>query len=32
LRNNLFNLGLLAEAERVTREVGFDLKEITDAE
>jgi glycogen phosphorylase len=32
LRNNLFNLGLLAEAERVTRELGFDLKEITDAE
>jgi glycogen phosphorylase len=32
LRNNLFNLGLLAEAEQVTRELGFNLKEITDEE
>src|ERR1700678_1065007 len=32
LRNNLFNLGLLAEAELATRELGFDLREITDTE
>jgi starch phosphorylase len=32
LRNNLFNLGLLGEAERATRELGFDLKEIADTE
>jgi glycogen phosphorylase len=32
LRNNLFNLGLLGEAERATRELGFDLAEIADAE
>jgi glycogen phosphorylase len=32
LRNNLFNLGLLREAELATRELGFDLREITDTE
>jgi starch phosphorylase len=32
LRNNLFNLGLLREAELATRELGFDLKEIADTE
>jgi len=32
LRNNLFNLGLLKEAEQATRAMGFDLAEIVDAE
>src|ERR1700730_17857524 len=32
LRNNLFNLGLLAEAELATRQLGFDLNEIADTE
>jgi starch phosphorylase len=32
LRNNLFNLGLLNEAEQATRALGFDLSEIVDAE
>jgi starch phosphorylase len=32
LRNNLFNLGLLEEAEQATRALGFDLAEIIDAE
>jgi len=32
LRNNLFNLGLLQEAEQATRQLGFDLGEIADAE
>ena len=32
LRNNLFNLGLLREAEQATRAFGFDLSEIADAE
>jgi glycogen phosphorylase len=32
LRNNLFNLGLLKEAELATRALGFDLAEIVDAE
>src|SRR6202161_398181 len=32
LRNNLFNLGLLKEAEQATRAFGFDLSEIVDAE
>ena len=32
LRNNLFNLGMLEEANRATQELGFGLEEITDAE
>jgi glycogen phosphorylase len=32
LRNNLFNLGLLKEAEEATEKLGFDLSEIVDAE
>ena len=32
LRNNLFNLGLLKEAEQATQAFGFDLSEIVDAE
>jgi starch phosphorylase len=32
LRNNLFNLGLLREAEQATHALGFDLSEIVDAE
>jgi starch phosphorylase len=32
LRNNLFNLGLLEEAEQATRQLGFDLSEIADTE
>lgn len=32
LRNNLFNLGLLKEAELATRALGWDLTEIIDAE
>jgi starch phosphorylase len=32
LRNNLFNLGLLEEAEQATQAWGFDLTEIIDAE
>ena len=32
LRNNLFNLGLLKEAEQATQALGFDLSEIVDAE
>ena len=32
LRNNLFNLGLLQEAEHATLAMGFDLSEIVDAE
>ncbi len=32
LRNNLFNLGLLQEAEQATQAFGFDLSEIVDAE
>jgi glycogen phosphorylase len=32
LRNNLFNLGLLKEAEQAMRAMGFDLAEIVDAE
>ena len=32
LRNNLFNLGMLEEANRATQELGFSLEEITDAE
>jgi glycogen phosphorylase len=32
LRNNLFNLGLLKEAEQATQVLGFDLAEIIDAE
>ena len=32
LRNNLFNLGLLQEAEQATQAMGFDLAEIVDAE
>ncbi|HET6216558.1 MAG TPA: glycogen/starch/alpha-glucan phosphorylase [Acidobacteriaceae bacterium] len=32
LRNNLFNLGLLEEAEEATRQLGFDLREIADTE
>ncbi len=32
LRNNLFNLGLLNEAEVATRQLGFDLCEIADTE
>src|ERR1700733_9028667 len=32
LRNNLFNLGLLQEAEQATRQLGFDLGEIADTE
>jgi glycogen phosphorylase len=32
LRNNLFNLGLLKEAEQATQALGFELSEIVDAE
>jgi len=32
LRNNLFNLGLLKEAEQATQALGFDLTEIIDTE
>jgi starch phosphorylase len=32
LRNNLFNLGLQREAEEATREFGFSLDEVADAE
>jgi starch phosphorylase len=32
LRNNLFNLGLLREAEQATEAYGFSLNEIADAE
>ena len=32
LRNNLFNLGLLKEAEQATRQLGFELDEIADTE
>jgi glycogen phosphorylase len=32
LRNNLFNLGLLQQAEQAVKQFGFDLHEITDAE
>jgi glycogen phosphorylase len=32
LRNNLFNLGLLKEAEQATERLGFDLSDIADAE
>jgi starch phosphorylase len=32
LRNNLFNLGLLEEAERAIRAIGWDLSEIVDEE
>ena len=32
LRNNLFNLGMLTEANQSTRKLGFSLEEITDAE
>ncbi|MBA3912741.1 MAG: glycogen/starch/alpha-glucan phosphorylase [Acidobacteriales bacterium] len=32
LRNNLFNLGMLEDANRATQELGFSLEEITDAE
>ncbi|MGC2403937.1 MAG: glycogen/starch/alpha-glucan phosphorylase [Acidobacteriaceae bacterium] len=32
LRNNLFNLGLLTEAERAARGLGFDLGELADME
>jgi starch phosphorylase len=32
LRNNLFNLGLLREADEATREFGFTLDEVADAE
>jgi starch phosphorylase len=32
LRNNLFNLGLLQQAEQATKQQGFDLREIADAE
>ncbi len=32
LRNNLFNLGLLKEAEQAVERMGFDLNDIADAE
>jgi starch phosphorylase len=32
LRNNLFNLGLLQQAEQATKQLGFDLREIADVE
>src|ERR1700742_3091852 len=32
LRNNLFNLGLLEEAERAIRAIGWDLSDIVDEE
>jgi glycogen phosphorylase len=32
LRNNLFNLNLLQQAEDATKQLGFDLHEIADAE